>query len=353
MNLTQRRRGAKKSFVTQPTRCDRASLACWYGVLVALLVAPCCAAEPLSWDGALLKPVDREEIYAFTREPAIRKVENDRYEITFASKANCDVAVAIEDGSGRIVRHIVYGVLGANAPAPLKKNSLDQTLYWDGKDEFGKYVRRADDCRVRVSLGLKPTFDRNIGWHPKDTASSRMIGAIAADADGVYVLETRDSGASQLRKYGHDGDYIETLVPWNPEKLDRIAMPKRTLPDAKIWPDGQTPDSRKVAPVLVNYGSTDPFGYVQTLTCMAAVAGKIACFTKGGPHDIRRLIRLRTDGTSGGERVEGARLADKPNSYAGQAHITLSPDGKWDYVTGMSRVPPEWRDGLAFFGRPG
>jgi DNA-binding beta-propeller fold protein YncE len=292
---------------------------------------------PANWDAPLCKPVDREAVYEFTREPAVKKVGPDRYEISFAVKGKCDVAVAVEGPDGRIVRHIGYGVLGANAPAPFKKDSLEQTLAWDGKDEFGKYVASPERCRARVSLGLNPTFDKLIGWHPKDTCNERSIGAIAADADGVYVLECVGDGASQLRKFDHDGNYVKTLVPWDPDKLDQILIPKRTLPDARIWPDGKPPAGSTASPLLVGYGGTAPFGFVVTETSMAAAAGKIACFTTGGIHDIRRLVRLRTDGTTGGEAAEGARFTEKTPSFQGQAHIALSPDGKWVYVTGQGR----------------
>lgn len=296
------------------------------------------AVAQANWDAPRCNPVDREAVYDFAQAPTVKKVGPDRYKISFAAKGKCDVAVAVEDASGRIVRHLVYGVLGENAPAPLKKDLLAQTIYWDGKNESGKYVRNPEQCRVRVSLGLNPTFDKIIGWHPKDTTSSRVIGAIAADKDGVYVLECVAYGASQLRKYDHDGNYIQTLVPWDPDKLDEIIVPKRTLPDAKIWREGNVPSGSKVSPLLIHYGSTAPFGYVEDATCMAAAAGKIACFTVGGIHDTRRLVRLRTDGTTGGESAEGARFTEKAGSYQGQAHITLSPDGKWVYVTGQGRA---------------
>ncbi len=181
---------------------------------------------PPRWEGQLLKPVAREEVYEFAETPRVRKVGRDRYEVAFAAKGKCDVGVAVEDDRGRIVRHIVYGVLGPNAPGPLKKNSLEQTLVWNGKDDFRKYVERPEGCRVRVSLGLKPTFDRVMAWHPKDTTQILRIAAIDADKDGVYVLET--CSYNQLRKFDHDANYVETLIPWNPEKLAKIRMPKRT-----------------------------------------------------------------------------------------------------------------------------
>src|ERR1051325_5432932 len=79
-------------------------------------------ALPPKWDGPLFKPVERETVYAFTQEPTVKKVGPDRYQMSFAAKGKCDVAIAVEDAAGRIVRHIVYGVLGANAPAPLQKD---------------------------------------------------------------------------------------------------------------------------------------------------------------------------------------------------------------------------------------
>src|SRR4029077_17308807 len=79
---------------------------------------------PANWDAPLCKPVDRATVYEFTREPAVKKVGPDRYEISFAVKDRCDAAVAIEGPDGRIVRPLVYGVLGSNAPAPFKKDAL-------------------------------------------------------------------------------------------------------------------------------------------------------------------------------------------------------------------------------------
>jgi hypothetical protein len=145
----------------------------------------------------------------------------DLYEIAFACKGACDVAVAIHDASGRIVRHIVYGVLGANAPEPLKQNSLEQRLAWDGKDDAGKYVKDAGNCQARVSLGLKPTFDRLLNWHPKDTTAGGIISAVGADPDGVYVLEF--SCRNQLRKYDHDAKYVRTLWPFPADKFETLA----------------------------------------------------------------------------------------------------------------------------------
>ena len=49
-----------------------------------------------------------------------------------------DVAVTIEDAKGKVIRHLVAGVLGKNPPEPLQADTLAQSLAWDGKDDFGK-----------------------------------------------------------------------------------------------------------------------------------------------------------------------------------------------------------------------
>jgi hypothetical protein len=100
---------------------------------------------------------------------AAQVLGNDTYAIAFAVQAACDATVAIVDPAGgvagsafggRVVRHLASGVLGAHAPAPYEKNSLRQTIHWNGKDDLGEYVREPGRLHVRVPLGLKPEFDR-------------------------------------------------------------------------------------------------------------------------------------------------------------------------------------------------
>ena len=52
--------------------------------------------------------VKRQEVFEFTEKPAIQR-DGDRVIIRFTSKALCDATVAIEDASGRIVRHLASG----------------------------------------------------------------------------------------------------------------------------------------------------------------------------------------------------------------------------------------------------
>jgi len=60
----------------------------------------------------------------------------------------------------------VYSQRGPNAPAPFQKNSKQQTIIWDGKDEQGVYIDDKDRCTIRVSLGLKAEYERSFLWSP-------------------------------------------------------------------------------------------------------------------------------------------------------------------------------------------
>ncbi len=160
--------------------------------------------------------VQREEVFEFAQKPQITR-DGDNVSITFESKAFCDVTVVIEDSGGRIIRHLASGVLGSNAPEPFQKNSKRQTVVWDGKDDAGAYVDDLEAVRVRVSLGLKPQFERTLYWHPGKTAGPWW--AIAAGTDGVYVF-TSGRGIDHIRKFDHDGNYVRTVYPFPSAEIE-------------------------------------------------------------------------------------------------------------------------------------
>ena len=109
--------------------------------------------------------IKREAIFEFAQKPVVTR-NGDNVTIAFETKGLCDVTVAIENAEGRIIRHLVSGVLGPKAPEPLQKGSKKQAVVWDGKDDQGVYVDNKDSCTVRVSLGLKPQFEKTLFWSP-------------------------------------------------------------------------------------------------------------------------------------------------------------------------------------------
>ena len=77
--------------------------------------------------------VKREADFNFQSKPTIEK-SGEGFNISFEVKSYCDVTIVIEEeNTGKIVRHLISGVLGANAPEPLQKNSKTQKIYFDGK----------------------------------------------------------------------------------------------------------------------------------------------------------------------------------------------------------------------------
>ncbi|MFH0983128.1 MAG: hypothetical protein V2A79_16535 [Planctomycetota bacterium] len=96
----------------------------------------------------------------FAAKPAVTTAGAETH-ISFGASGPADCAVAILDAQGKVVRHLAAGVLGKNAPEPLKKDSLVQDLAWDRRDDSGKPVPPGI-YRAQVSLGLAAKFDHAI-----------------------------------------------------------------------------------------------------------------------------------------------------------------------------------------------
>jgi hypothetical protein len=162
--------------------------------------------------------VQRFGPFEFAERPVVTR-DGDTVTIRFKAKAFCDVTVAIEDANGRIVRHLASGLLGSNAPPPFKKNSLAQTVVWDGKDDAGKYVDDKELMTVRVSLGLRPRFERNLMWCPQRRISTGSP-IIRPAPEGVYVYEGQN--LDSLRLYDHEGTYVRTVYPFPADRVREI-----------------------------------------------------------------------------------------------------------------------------------
>jgi len=249
-----------------------------------------------------LDPLDEfqvkpEAVFEFAEKPTVTR-QDDVMAVSFATKGWCDATVAIEDGNGRIIRHLASGVLGVNAPEPFQWNAKKQTLVWDGKDDQGKLIDDKSTVAVRVSLGLKPQFERTLYWEPKKRLAARRP-LIQAAADGVYVYDEGDF--DQLRVFDHEANYARTVYPFAADKLDKVSgLEWQTSPqDGLKIPvrHGNYPAS--LLPVL-------PTGNMSTYrgTAMAVRDDRIALAG-------RQLIRLAKDGTSGGLPFVGPKCAFK------------------------------------------
>ena len=107
---------------------------------------------------ALARDVD------FTAEPKA-VCEGGKGRITFAVGAPTDVEVAVLDTEGNVVRHLAAGLLGNNAPAPLRKDSLAQSLVWDLKDDDGQ-VLPPGSTKSAWASGSNPSSIESSGTIP-------------------------------------------------------------------------------------------------------------------------------------------------------------------------------------------
>jgi hypothetical protein len=291
------------------------------GIFILTVFNFFCQINGQDWDVAKIK---RAEIFEFTEKPHFKK-EGDKFTLSFTSKAFCDVTIAIENTEGKIVRHLASGVLGANAPEPFKKNSLSQEIIWDSKDDLGHYVElEKNDFLIRVSLGLKPQFEKNLLWSPYRRIGPNAPIAFATE-EGVFVYDSK--AIDHLRLFDHDGNYLRTIHP----------MPATKIKDVKglEWQTSARYDD--------SYPKQE--GFVQ------------GTFLKGGdgafvPNEVRHgddifsatalaikkdrialaffsLSRLSTDGSSGGLLINGPKTGFIRNSDAsthfGFPTITIGP----------------------------
>lgn len=300
--------------------------------LLAMAVLFAAGLGPVSASGAAA--VTRETVFEFAEMPQVKK-DAGKWIVTFATKSACDVTVAVEDSAGRIVNFIGSGVLGSNAPEPFVKGSLRQTLVWDMKDMTGRPMPDAGNCRVRVSLGLTPVFNRMVLEHKKDMLNTHAIEGIAADSAGVYVL-SYGMGTAELKMYDHKGNYVRTLIPFSSKALDTSAL---NVSKAQIH--GQAGDWAVPGPAF-NTGLAMPFWgaryeFFSSPSKLSAAGGWIFWLS-----DLGEMLRIRSDGTTGGLPFPGQRVPLPPFVTGKEAsgrfwRSVLSNDGRYAYLIGTQR----------------
>jgi hypothetical protein len=280
---------------------------------------------------------ERENVFAFTEKPKVKVVGEDRYEISFAVKGYCDVAVAIVDprkelvpGRGTVVRHLGAGVLGANAPAPFQKNSLKQVVYWDGKDDLGFYHKEPDKLQVRVMLGLKPVFDKRLGGTSPYNLPGGSWG-VAIDESGVYVFAFNGGGFNHgsIRKFSHDGKYQGTLFP-----------PPASFPMDKLSGMGYIeyePGKRSLHCNDLHDSIAGNGGMLRGLTgencpvCQVAIAGNKLVYI--GLIPGTEIFYVYTDGSTDIRGASGIKIGRFDERQP--VMLASSPDGHWVYITSL------------------
>lgn len=302
-----------------------------------LLAASMASAEPSS--------------VTFVKKPvATRTAEGAKIE--FAVSGLTDVAVFIENANGKIVRHLVAGVLGKNAPVPLKSDSLEQSVEWDGKADYGK-AAGSGPFKVRVALGLTPKYDKAVLGDP---ASLSNIASVAVGPDGtVYVMHGTGSalggGGNTVKAFSRDGGYLRTVIPFpaslsaeQGKAFDAFEVQGRTYPLVQYLNGNH---GVPTAPAPIGAAS-------QRKTQMAVNADGTLLLPLPSGH------LAAVDGKTGAApwgTYKGTTLPDRPRSFL---CVVASRDGKSAFVGGLGkRGPavyrvklPERTPAEPFFGDP-
>ncbi len=310
-------------------------------VLCVLLAANASLYAQDWWKPYSAPCTEREDVFSFKQKPSVKLVGKDRYEISFTVEGFCDVTVGLIDEKGVVVRHVASGVLGKNAPAPFQKDSLEQKIHWNGKTDLGTYVKEPEKLKVKVSLGLKPVFDKRLGGAspyniPAVGAWPGGLWGIAADPDGVYVMSL--GRRFYVRRFDHDGKYVRSLLP-----------PPADLPEAKLEgrgyieyePGKRDPHARYLDATTANVGSYLSYGgYMINYLQPTVTKGRLYYFD----NDLR-LYRIGTDGSTDRRGAFGRPFIPgrSAGGRSGFGHLAASPDGKWLYFTDNGGSPCVWR----------
>ncbi len=279
------------------------------------------------------------------------------WKIAFTASAPTDVEVAVLDAKGKVVRHLAAGLLGKNAPAPLRKDSLAQALLWDGRDDLGREVSGNGDpglgkvarsdprspvpdppFKIRVRLGSSARLEKYLGG---DRAAVDRATALAVGAGGeLYVLSRSwvGQGRNELMVFDRSGKYLRTIMPY----------PAAT-PESRTKSVGQISVGGRKVPIVFNgYGHSlspltvgmprqnlawNPRGYLVAASTLAT------SYEHGLPRHL--LAFDPRGGAPEGVSFVGPELRAPTGLMWGHGegddpcfeHLASSPDGKWVYYT--------------------
>lgn len=272
--------------------------------------------------------IKRENGFNFKSEPTVTN-EDQKIKIMFETESFCDVTIVVEDDNGKIIRHLVSGVLGDKAPEPLLPKTKTQVIYWDYKNDAGEYVVNSDKINVRVSLGLKPQFERTLFWSPEKRINRELPTLIQSCSKGVLTFE--GEGRDQLKLYSHSGEYIKTIYPFSNKDINKIkALTFKEFPqDGKSLP---LKFGNKHFSTFLKTGNN----YIEMNKYLMAASAIVTYGDKIGV--IGQNMGFLTLGNDFENiTVEGPITAvkSKPDQKTGNIlpkSAALSPDGKWVYL---------------------
>jgi hypothetical protein len=264
----------------------------------------------------------------FTEQPKAMK-DGAAYRVTFAVSAPTDVEVAVLNGAGAVVRHLSAGALAPKAGA--------HSVTWDGRDDRGQPAAGAP-FSFRIRLGVKPTFERIVGWNG-NTLGGALVGLAVGRQGEVYVLLSDGTwGRSELRVLDKDGRYLRTIIPYpSSTPKERAASLGQLEVGGQRLPIIYSGHGHNLAPLTCGMKNQNmavsPKGYL----VLASGVGTIADHAPP-----RHLLAVHPEGGApAGMNFVGPEIR-KPIGFLGGSgegfsrafdHLAFSPDGEHLYFT--------------------
>jgi len=256
--------------------------------------------------------------------------------VEFAADAPTDCAAWVLDASGRVVRHLAAGVLGKNAPPPLRADALAQKLEWDGKDDAGAPAS-GGPFKVRVALGLKPAFDGLVGFDP---AALGSIRALATGPKGeAFVFHVfgglhPSDGSLACSVLDREGKYLRTILPYPAnlpaEKLKGIRRVQ--LRDGRLVPFLYQAETRSFVPGAGDLPAQRAVATAGGRVAFVGIQEWVGTALRYAQAGVAQLVVLGADGSIAGDSALGPVLSRRSSSGAS---LALSPDQKTVYATGL------------------
>ncbi|MBL8028459.1 MAG: hypothetical protein JNL74_18690, partial [Fibrobacteres bacterium] len=290
---------------------------------------------------------------AFTSLPTLRQIDSLSY-VNFTLSEFTDVEVTIVDTiQKKVIRHLGAGMLGDNAPVPFSKNTLTQSVEWNGRDDNGVTVQDLSGIMARVRAGMRPRYDAmadkliekgvkksNNYWFGASNFETENFFGLSVDSTGtLYVLGTSSVGNTiALRAYdGESGAYRNTIMPF-PSGLDR-----NTLVPYEIMfldEDNYRYKTSTLADLMYRAGPLNAERFSGYLL-PEVVGGDFLAFIYSRMNNVGQFKRtfnttvhlgLNSVITPSGALIKSPTLA---SLYSGPLYLTLSKDRKSIFMSGI------------------
>jgi len=203
----------------------------WMVAFSAFCLLPAALASAV---GADSQPSDKAKAPASVTELSVSPDPAGHINIAFAVDRPSDVTLGVINSKGKVVRHLASGMLGDNAPAPLKANATRQKILWDGRDDSG---RELPPGTYRASLGVTLT-GRYVGVIGHSPYAMGSVAGLAIAPDGNVVIANRDFAKSpnRVQLYDSSGKYLRTIMPFDPNYLKRRGLDLYgPLTNRRVW----------------------------------------------------------------------------------------------------------------------